>query len=144
MTLKFIVALACASSLFPALAQSSTYNCNFQKDGTELNKCKIDSASANSASCTFKFSDNLSGLCGVGSSNGADILLCAIFTPAAATANVMSGIPTASAAAAAKALAQKPGFVAGGLTAAQTGKAVVVGLYVEKQGAPTLAGACTP
>jgi hypothetical protein len=121
---------------------AAKYNCEFQKNGTVAQSCIIDSAGTQA--CQFDFSANLRGICGVNASSNMDILLCAVTTPTASAANFTAGLPEGSAAGAARALAQKPGFVAGGLTLAPTGKAIVAGIYVEQQGAATLAGVCTP
>jgi hypothetical protein len=143
MKLKVAIALAGVSAMVPMVSQASPYNCNFQKDGTAVHTCKIDPATPNT-SCTFKFNDNLSGVCGASGGSGQDMVLCAIVVQTANISAVTSGIPATSVDAAAKALAQKPGFVAGGVTIAPTGKAILAGMYVEKQGEPTLAGVCTP
>jgi hypothetical protein len=42
------------------------------------------------------------------------------------------------------ALAQKPGYVSGGITIAPANTAIFAAVYVEKQGAPQLAGVCVP
>jgi hypothetical protein len=122
-------------------AYASKYNCEFQKDGTAVHACTIDSAG--SSSCTYAVSSNLSGVCAV-ISNGLDLLICGFGTPAAASASLVSGLPRDNARNAARALAQKPGFFAGGLTLSQPGAGIVAGLYRESQSAPSFAGVCAP
>src|SRR4051794_22139196 len=125
----------------PAFA--SKYACEFQKSGTSLHKCNIDSSNSSTQTCQYHFSTNLVGICGV-QSGSSDLLLCAITTPVTTAASVFSGLPQESVASATRALAQKPGFVAGGLTIAPPNAGVIAGAYVEQQGAQTLAGVCTP
>lgn len=127
--------------VFGGAADARNYHCEFQKDGAALHKCAIDSA--NNQACAHDFSANLRGVCAA-SGTGTVLLLCAITTPAAAAASYIAGLPQGSVSAAARALAQKPGFLTGGLTLAPENSAVVAGVYVEKEGAPTLAGVCTP
>jgi hypothetical protein len=124
-------------------AQAGKYNCTFESNGSTLHTCAIDSSGT--TSCSYKFSANITGICAVGApSPQADVLVCALTTPSAALAGVVGTLPADSVSHAARILAQQPGFVAGGVTIAPTSKGILAGEYIEQQGAPTLAGACTP
>lgn len=123
-------------------AEAGKYTCEFQKDGTAVNSCKIDSSNANTQVCEYGFSTNIRGLCGVQGTTS-DLLLCVLATPSAIASTVMSGLPV-DIAGASRALAQKPGFTAGAVTIAPANQGVIAAVYVEKQGAPSLAGVCTP
>lgn len=143
--MKFLTYLCFGIGMLPVMDNpvfAGKYNCEFQNNGTAVNKCKIDSANPGTQVCQHKFSANITGLCGVQGTT-TDILLCALTTPAAVASSALSGMPE-DIVGAAQALAQKPGFLAAGVTIAPANKGVIAAAYVEQQGAPTLAGVCTP
>lgn len=135
--------VAAITAMLCGAAQAHKYNCEFQKDGNALHKCSIESLNGGQA-CQYDFSANLRGVCGASGDPNVDLLFCAITTPSGAAASFLANLPRGSAATAARALSQKPGFLAGGLAIAPAGKGIIAGLYLEQQGSATLAGVCTP
>jgi hypothetical protein len=124
-------------------ATAGQYRCEFQKDAAAIHSCQINSSG--NANCNFNFpGTNMQGSCGVAPlSNTADILVCAIRVPGATATSIVEGLPH-DIGGATRALAQKPGFVAAGVTLGPAGQIVIGGAYKEKDNTPTLAGVCQP
>lgn len=138
----FGVAGAVAALVLSSAANAGKYQCSFQNNGTAVKTCAIDSSAT--SSCQYQFSSTLTGVCAVGALSSAEDELACVFTRSASAPPLFTGAKPKNIKDAVKALTEQPGFAAGGVTLAATSKGVVAGVYVEAQGAPSLAGVCEP
>jgi hypothetical protein len=144
--MKLKLALLGVALGFSSAAQAGAYSCAFEVNQAPVKQCNIDSASPDTARCSYPFpGTNLTGVCVVVAAGSEDLVACQVGVVAdakTAESDVAKVVQSKTAKAAITALAQLPGFAAAAATIAPTGKASIHLGYIEKQGAPLFSAIC--
>ena len=140
--MKILVAMA-VMALAATPAYAGKYACTFIKGSGALKQCDIASGTSDRL-CVHPHSATLQGACFVDASGSSDRLQCIYFNGSASVADLTKPPGAAAIRAGAGALAEQPGFIAGGVTLGPPATLVLVAGYRESSSEPLLQVVCTP
>jgi hypothetical protein len=121
-------------------AHAGKYQCSFYNGSSPIHQCDIESgASGSGYYCQKAYNASMMGTCLATKWQGGDRLQCVYHNPNKSIADLAADAAKGDT----KILSEKPGFIAGGVTAGAPANLVLVGGYQESGTAPLFQVLCT-